>query len=439
MMNLSNEGGKEKDYIQRHIPHYKVEKAQIRTDDEYEVHYLITADGIPEYLVNDFLLEKSRKSLKTAKTYASSLVKLLNFLRSKNVHYLDCTEYLAKQYVRCLVLGEMEDLAIKSTKNRVTYSTLKGDVNVLNEFYKFLYEEQKELKLDVRYSKKAKSRSYLYGQIFEFDYMEKIVSAHVRNLKPSREYIRWYEDEQIGALLSNFNTIRDEVVFLLTLEGMRIDEVLSIKLDGINEEDRTVQPTRSKRKQDSEEYDSDKNETRIVSIPESSFDQLIKYLYGERQDAEAESGIYDEYLFINLNRGENQGKPLTYENYRKILKRTAERAGFDSKKIKTHNGRSTKVNQLQEHQVLHPEDNVTDEMIRLIMGWDSTQTIDAYKNRGNRVIQKSASDKIYRHRKEPKKMQEEYENKCKDINERVYKYKKEPKEMELEFKNAQEK
>ena len=77
MMNLSNEGEKEKDSIQRHILHYKVEKAQMRTDDdEYEVHYLITADGIPEYLVNDFLLEKSRKSLGTSKTYASSLVKL---------------------------------------------------------------------------------------------------------------------------------------------------------------------------------------------------------------------------------------------------------------------------------------------------------------------------------------------------------------------------
>lgn len=440
MMNLSNEGEKEKDSIQRHIPHYKVEKAQMRTDDdEYEVHYLITADGIPEYLVNDFLLEKSRKSLGTSKTYASSLVKLLNFLGSRNVHYLDCTAYWAKQYVRCLVLGDMEDLVIKSTKNKVTYSTLKGDVNVLNEFYRFLYTEQKELKLDIRYSKKAQSRSYLYGQIFEFDYMEKIVSAHVKNLKPSREYIRWYEDEQIGALLSNFNTIRDEVIFLLTLEGMRIDEVLSLKLDGINEEDRTVQPTRSKGKQESEEYDSEKNEIRIVSIPKSSFDQLIKYLYGERQDAEAESGIYDEYVFINLNRGENQGKPLTYENYRKILKRTAKRAGFDSKKIKTHNGRSTKVNQLQEHQVLHPEDNITDEIINSTLGWTSPYTINLYKNKGNRIIQKSASDKIYRRRKEPKEMQEEYEIKVKNVNDKVYKYRKEPKEIEQELKNVQEK
>ena len=98
MMNLSNEGGKEKDYIQRHIPHYKVEKAQIRTDDEYEVHYLITADGIPEYLVNDFLLEKSRKSLKTAKTYASSLVKLLkeNFTSFKFIHFPISLDTLTK-------------------------------------------------------------------------------------------------------------------------------------------------------------------------------------------------------------------------------------------------------------------------------------------------------------------------------------------------------
>lgn len=253
----------------------------------------------------------------------------------------------------------------------------------------------------------------MYGQIYEFNYMEKIVSGHAKNLKPGREYIKWYEDDQIGAILSNFNTIRDEVVFLLTLEGMRIDEVLSIKLDGVDEEEKTVQPSRSKGKQDSEEYESNKNEIRIVSIPEKSFERLITYLYGERQDAEAESGIYDDYLFINLNRGKNQGKPLSYYNYLKVLKRTAQRAGLDSRKIRTHSGRSTKVNQLQEHQVLYPEDNITDSMIKEILGWKSIQTIDAYKNKGNKVILKSASEKVYRRKKEPKDMQEEFEIKNK--------------------------
>ncbi|MBQ8997100.1 MAG: site-specific integrase [Clostridium sp.] len=413
---LSNrdEESNNNEIIQGDIPIYKVEKAQFRTDsDEYETRYIITRDDIPDYLVNDFLLEKSRRNISTSKSYAYSLVKLLNFLAKKNIHYLDCTAYMAKQYVNSLALGEMEDLRIKDTKNRVTYSTLQTDVTVLNEFFKFLYHEQQELKLDIKFNKKANKRSYMYGQIYEFNYMEKIVSGHAKNLKPSREYIKWYEDEQIGAILSNFNTIRDEVVFLLTLEGMRIDEVLSIKLDGVDEEEKTVQPSRSKGKQDSEEYESNKNEIRIISIPEKSFERLIAYLYGERQDAEAESGIYDDYLFINLNRGNNQGKPLSYYNYLKILKRTAQRAGLDSRKIRTHSGRSTKVNQLQEHQVLYPEDNITDAMIKEMLGWKSIQTIDAYKNKGNKVILKSASEKVYRRKKEPKDIQEEFKIKNK--------------------------
>lgn len=400
--------------INNDIVKYKVEKAQFKTDsNEYEVRYIITKNDIPDYLVNDFLLEKSKNKISTSNTYAYSLVKLLNFLAERNIHYLDCTKYMAKQYVRTLVLGDMEDLKIKDIKNRVTYATLKRDTTVLNEFYKFLYTEQQELKLDIKFNKTANKRSYMYGQIFEFDYMEKIVSGHIKNLKPSKEYIKWYSDEEIGAILSNFTTLRDEAVFLLTLEGMRIDEVLSLKLDGIDEVERTVQPTRSKGQQDSEEYGESKNKIRIISIPETSFDVLINYIYGERADAEAESGVYDDYVFVNLRKGRNQGKPLSYHNYLKLLKNVAKKAGLNSKKIKTHSGRSTKVNQLQEHQVLHPEDSITDDIIRQMLGWQSIQTIDSYKNRGNRIIQKSASEKVYRHRKEPKQLQEEFESKNK--------------------------
>ena len=46
----------------------------------------------------------------------------------------------------------------------------------------------------------------------------------------------------------HFTTLRDEAVFRLTLEGFRIDEVLSMKLSDYDSVKQLIQPTRSKRK-----------------------------------------------------------------------------------------------------------------------------------------------------------------------------------------------
>lgn len=52
--------------------------------------------------------------------------------------------------------------------------------------------------------------------------------------------------------------------------------------------------------------------------------------------------------------------PLSYRNYLAILKGCAWRAGIDPAKIRTHSGRSTKAMEFIEHQILHPEDGLTD-------------------------------------------------------------------------------
>lgn len=395
---------------------FKVEKAQLKkSDGTYITRHFITKNKIPDYLVNDFLLYKSLNSPLTAKTYAYSLVKYFNFLSSININYLDATRYFVKQYIKFLIFGD-DDIVVNN-ENTITYSTISLDIVVINEFYKFLKREQEDILLNMQMKyvrKKARKRLFLYGQIYDYNYMEKIVDLNIKNLKSSKEYYKWYEEDQIVVILSNFNSLRDEAVFLLSLEGMRIDEILSLKLQGIDEDERTVQPTRSKGKQSSENYGDTNNDIRIVSIPKSSFDVLQKYIQTERFEAESESGIYDDYVFINLRKGKSQGKPLSYHNYLKILKNVAKRAGLDDNKIKTHNGRSTKVNQLQEHRVLHPEDNITDEIIKEIMGWKSIDSIEPYKNRKNKVIAKAASEKIYSTNKEPKEIQKDYEDKKSD-------------------------
>jgi hypothetical protein len=132
-----------------------------------------------------------------------------------------------------------------------------------------------------------------------------------------------------------------------------------------------------------------------VALPKRTCDVLNRYIQTERATAEAESNKISQYLFINLNKGKNQGEPLCYHNYLKILKRCAKRVGFDESKIRTHNGRSTKVMEFLEHQALYPEDNITDAIIMESFGWRSFDSIDHYRDHNNQIIAKAVMKKLH--------------------------------------------
>lgn len=377
---------------------YKVEKAILESiSGNEEERWYITKDGLPEYLVNDFIESKSMKKISTGRKYAYSLSKFLNFIGDKGIHYTSCTTIQAKHYVRYLIFGEMQDLKRLDKSHRISISTLRGDITAMTEFYKFLKDEETAMNITMEDGTVVNKKAFLYGQIFETDY-SRIVNTNIGNLKQGKPYIKWYSSEEIKAICSNFTTLRDEVIFLLTVEGgMRIDEVLSLKLESIDHIERTVQPTRSKRKEDGSE------EIRIVALSEETYKLLNDYIDTERAVAESESGNFIDEVFINLRKGKNQGLQLTYSNYREILRTSATKAGLDANLIRTHSGRSSKVDALLEHQVKYPEDNLTDEIIRQIMGWEDGNSIQPYKNRGNKVIARAAADKVFRRQQEEKK------------------------------------
>ena len=212
-------------------------------------------------------------------------------------------------------------------------------------------------------------------------------------LKPGRDYLKWYDENTKRALCGNFQTLRDEAVLRLTFEGFRIDEALSVTFDSYNATERLIQPTRSKGKTDAHRGN---NRLRLVALPESVCSVLNRYIQTERAIAETGSEKISQYLFINLNAGKAQGEPLRYRNYLKILKRCAKRAGLDESKIRTHNGRSTKVMEFLEHQALHPEDNITDGIIMESFGWRSFSSIDHYRDHNNPIIAKAVMEKLHK-------------------------------------------
>ncbi|KJR44487.1 hypothetical protein UF75_5136 [Desulfosporosinus sp. I2] len=374
---------------------FKLKRFRFETENGRVIdRYMITDNLLPILEVNQWIEAKSLRKVSTGRKYAEKLLVYLNYLDSYDVEYDVATNKEVVTFIQNLIYGSLDDLKIRSLDTVITYATLSQYVTVITEFYKWLdnnYETNMQFKTKTDTFRAKKS--FLYGQIYSYDY-KYIIDRYLPSLKGGKEYIKWYDESEKQALCGSFLTLRDEAVFRLTLEGFRIDEALSIKLDNYNPVERIIQPTRSKGR--TSVTGGSRNNLRTVVLPAKTCELLDSYIATERMTAENESGIISQYLFLNLRKGKCYGMPLSYRNYLAILKGCARRAGIDSAKIRTHSGRSTKVMEFIEHQILHPEDGLTDAIMLECFGWRSTDSIEPYRNHNNQVIARTVMEKLHK-------------------------------------------
>lgn len=371
------------------VERYVVRKALIsNVYNTKEKRYFIidNENGLPVHLINKYLYKAGIRSINTNRKYAGHICVWLNYLNMKNKLYCQATLKDVLNFIDFKIFELDENKKVINYEGPITYSTLSGYITALTELYKCIEGLDDASVMEFKTKEMNANKSYYYGQIYSYDY-KYIVEERIRSLKQSREYIKWYTKDEIIAIASNFNTIRDKAIFLTTyITGMRIDEVISIILSDFKQEENTVTPSRSK--------STGENANRILFIGSALESVYNNYLWNERLLVESETDCCD-YLFINLRKDNNRGKPIKYRSYIDILKRTAKRAGIDAEKIRTHSGRSTHTMDLLYWQAEHPEDPLTDEQIRLIMGWSSTRSIDLYKKHRDIRLAKESAKKAY--------------------------------------------
>lgn len=371
---------------------FKVVRARVPTSTNSERElWMITKQGIPHYPINEWLDVKSIRKTSTGKEYAHKLCVYLNYLYSKGKSFEDAVTDDVMVFLMRLINRSYENDGVIRMQTPLSYSTLSKYITVITEFYKWLeHVGDHHIQFQMKEHTQRSRRSFLYGQIGSYEY-KYIVDRHILRLTAKREYIKWYTEDEAAALCSSFLTLRDLAVFLVTLEGFRIDEALSMQLEDYDAGVGYISPSRSKGKPDAAIGDF---KHRTVFLPQTARNVLDNYILTERAEAETQSGLLSQAIFINLKAGPNQGGPLAYRNYWEILKKCAVRAGLDSKKIRTHSGRSTKAMQFLEHQAAHPEDNISDAMILEHFGWRSIDSIEPYRNYNNPVIAKAVFDKL---------------------------------------------
>lgn len=217
-------------------------------DGKTAYRHMITDKQLPLLEPNQWLESKALHKVSTAKSYGKMLVVFLNALADDGLEYDEATNRHVKKFILKLIYGDAEDLKLRFYDTEVVCATAGRYLTVITGFYRWLASNYEtnitfQTKTDTYRAKK----SFLYGQIYSCDY-QYILDASLRRQKSRKEYIKWYTEAEKLALCSSFGTLRDEVIFRVTLEGFRIDEVLSMTLSHYDSVEQTIQPTRSKGK-----------------------------------------------------------------------------------------------------------------------------------------------------------------------------------------------
>ena len=185
-----------------------------------EKRYYITDNGIPVFQLNEWLNKKNKKK-NTGKKYSNILVRFLNYLDMIKKEYWEVDEIIVEDYMLFLLFGNSKNITL--AKAKIRYKTIDDNVMVIKTFYKWLSKRIHRVCIHGVTKKMINTYAFLYGQISETDY-EDIILKHLDSMLPSREYIKWYTDEQIDAMVNEFKTLRDKGIFLCSVDGgMRID------------------------------------------------------------------------------------------------------------------------------------------------------------------------------------------------------------------------
>ncbi|SFL55733.1 tyrosine-type recombinase/integrase [Salibacterium qingdaonense] len=358
--------------------------------DNNDIRYMITEDGIPiqdACLWLDFI---SVNSYLTGERYAYALLRYFRFLKANRLHYRQVTsKRVIEEYIKELLgLGEK----VINYESRLTFTALNTYITVLKSFYHWLEDEKKVSTNPVLYSSKRTRQAplvntkLLYGQIWQFDIEETLLSRVTYRRK--RNHLKWYSEQEYKSIQSNLPSLRDKIVFVLSVEtGMRIGEILGLKIYHFDPFNPSLEIVRE---QNIENRSQAKTTERTLYIYQSLAEMIQTYMGTERSEVNI---LELDYLFLN-SKGKHMGKPLKPRNFLRILKNAGEKAGLTKSEIRTHSGRSSRAQQLVELMRDHPELGITKTFINEELGWKSERSIQPYEKGYSMQQKRKIMDRI---------------------------------------------
>jgi integrase len=361
---------------------YKLRKGKKKyKNNEISLFHMICRPNVPDFYTSLFINNKSKNSFEYGRVIGNRLVKFLNFLLENNVEYWEATDEQVKAFFLKMINFNIKTNELVG-KPSVQYSTLGQYKRTIISFYKFLWQFTDHSVLQISKWENGKYFQHDVPLVLQWKNANKITNATIdlfltKYKVEDKNYVMQYTEEEIVSIYTNFNNYRNRAIFLVTLHGMRIDEALSIKLKDYDPLNNTVKPSRSKGK--------GRGNKRTVVLDDSTVKTIENYILHERNDFEVKSNMHSEYLFLSIakNIDEYVLNEYRYPAYRNSFMRAAKNAGLVN--VRTHSGRSHRATELLKI-MLDGKIQLTDEIIRHIMGWKSPDSIQPYVEHANKEI-----------------------------------------------------
>lgn len=218
---------------------------------------------------NNYLINERNYSSFTVTNYDKDILSFNNYLKDKNINFLNIDKDIIRKYLVYLDILKMKN------------SSISRHISSLRTFYNFL-----------------KERNYIKSNAFLL-----IKSPKKEKKLPTFIYYNELEELFNSFNISNILDIRNKLIFeLLYATGVRVSELVNIKLEDINKSEMTIKVL------------GKGNKERICFYGECALDALNLYLNESRPKLLRNKT--SDYLLIN-----HIGGKLTDRGVRDIVKR----------------------------------------------------------------------------------------------------------------------
>ena len=299
---------------------------KVKLEKNKERYYVATDDGIPIEVIFKFIKFKDNTgySRNTLKQYCWHLKLYFEYLEQRKLDFQNVTIDDLAHFVKWLQnpLQSVKIIPIKSKHSLRSESTINTIVNTLLTFYDYvLRHEEYSNDISERLKKSvilpnSKFKGFLYG----IAYQNKTIASNILKLKVPKKRPKILKKEDIEKILKSCNNCRDRFLICLLYEtGMRIGEILSLWLEDIDINEKTIDL------KDRGNLENNAEIKTVASPRKIDISQDIADMFMEYVDKYHTNEVETNHVFIKIS-GINRNKAMDYIDvnnvFRKIQKKT---------------------------------------------------------------------------------------------------------------------
>ncbi len=284
------------------------------------MEYDILKDKFKQYLLID-----KKYSNNTIESYNNDLEKYFLFMKKRNIKVRDISKEDVLKYIEYL------------KKNSMNEKSIAHNISVIRSFYKFLILEKYIEKSPTEFVDLPKIRKTL-PNVLSIEEVDKLLDITLKD---------------------NFSYRNKAMLELLYATGLRVSELVNLKIENIDLDECFVRTV------------GKGNKERIIPIGDVALNYLKEYIIYYRSSLLKKDK--NDYLFLN-----NHGKKITRQGFFKLIKKLADEKGI-KKDISPHTLRHSFATHLLEH-------GADLRSIGELLGHSSVQTTEIYTHISNEKL-----------------------------------------------------